>query len=92
MIFQEDFLTRPDGRRDARMVVENVQHVLKVAGKEVPAVGSDLDGAIVPPLDLSSGDRYPLLVHHLLEAGIEERVVRKILGENFLRALQHLRG
>ena len=46
---------------------------------------------ITPPRDVASADAYPRLVQHMLDAGFDERRVRKVLGDNFLRALGTLR-
>lgn len=73
------------------MVVEHVMHVMRVAGEDFVSLGSDFDGAITPPPDLAGADRYPRLVQLLLERGITEPQVAKILGGNFLRAFALLR-
>ncbi len=91
IIFASQFLRRPGGPRDADMVVEHVAHVLRVAGEDFVSLGSDFDGAITPPSDLAGADRYPHLVQRMLDRGITEPQVVKILGENFLRAFEALR-
>jgi membrane dipeptidase len=72
-------------------VAAHVAHIVNVAGEDVAALGSDWDGFIIPPRGLRSCDRLPALVQVLLEAGLSERCVRKVLGENFLRAFARLR-
>jgi len=62
-----------------------------VAGEEAAGIGSDFDGMITPPRDVASADAYPRLVQHMLDAGFDERRIRRVLGENFLRALGMLR-
>jgi membrane dipeptidase len=91
IIFAARFLRRPGGPRDAGMIVEHITHVMRVAGEDFVSLGSDFDGAITPPPDLASADRYPVLVQHLLEQGVTERQIEKILGGNFLRAFGLLR-
>ena len=91
IIFSEPFLTRPGGPRNGRMVVEHMDHVISVAGEDFVSVGSDYDGMIRPPWDLKSGERYPVLVQHMLDAGWGEERIRKVLGGNFLRAFEVLR-
>jgi membrane dipeptidase len=91
IIFAEQFLRRAGGPRDAGMVVEHIAHVMRVAGEDFVSLGSDFDGAITPPPDLASADRYPVLVQRLLDRGIVERQIEKILGGNFLRAFGVLR-
>jgi len=72
-------------------VAEHLAHIVRVAGEDVAALGSDWDGAIVPPPELRSCTGLPKLVDALLRRGLGEEVIRKILGENFLRALRQLR-
>ncbi len=92
IIFSQEFLQRPHGPRDGRMIAEHVAHVVRVAGEDVAAIGSDLDGMIVPPPDVPAIDRMPVVTRHLLDVGLTPDQVRKVLGANFLRALQALRG
>jgi membrane dipeptidase len=91
IIFATEFLRRPDGPRDGRMIVEHLAHVCDVAGEDAAGIGTDWDGAIVTPPDLGSADTLPRLVQYMLDAGFSETRVRKILGGNFLRALGMLR-
>lgn len=92
IMFQSDFL---DGRRrgtTSRAVVDHVAHVVDAVGEDHASIGSDFDGAIVPPDDLRSCLELPRLVQHMLDRGWSDERIRKILGGNFLRVLGHLRG
>jgi membrane dipeptidase len=91
IIFSEQFLRRPGGPRDGGMIVDHIAHVMRVAGEDFVSLGSDFDGAITPPADLASADCYPRLVQHLLDRGLSDRQIEKILGGNFLRAFGLLR-
>lgn len=75
----------------AERVVDHLAHVVRVAGEDVPAIGSDFDGAIIPPRDLSSVLELPRLVELMARRGFGERVIQKILGDNFLRVLGAVR-
>lgn len=72
-------------------VAAHLAHIVNVAGEDVAALGSDWDGMIIPPRGLRSCEQLPLLVQVLLDAGLSERAIQKLLGENFLRAFQRLR-
>jgi membrane dipeptidase len=72
-------------------VVAHLAHIVRVAGEDVAAFGSDWDGAIIPPRELRSCATLPKLVQALLQHGLSERAVQKLLGANFLRALALLR-
>ncbi len=91
IIFSTSFLRRPGGPGDGAMVIEHMEHVIDVAGEGAVAVGSDYDGAIVPPIDLWGGETYPRLVQHMLDRRWPEERIRRALGENFLRAFEQLR-
>jgi membrane dipeptidase len=73
------------------MIVEHVEHVIRVAGEDVPALGSDYDGMITPPPDVPGADAFPKLVQHMLDRRWSAARIRKVLGGNFLRALGMLR-
>lgn len=68
-------------------VVDHMKHILDVVGEDVPALGSDWDGFIVPTENLHDPCGLPLLTDALLQAGVSERVVGKILRENVMRVL-----
>lgn len=91
IIFSAQFLRRQGGPRDGRMVVEHMEHVIRIAGEDSVSVGSDYDGAITPPRDLRGGECYPRLVQHMLDAGWGHERIAKVLGGNFLRCLAALR-
>ena len=90
VMFQCQFLG--PGPVSAERVVDHLQHIIELVGEDHAALGSDFDGAIIPPRDLKSVLELPRLVDLMLRRGFEERVIRKVLGQNFLRALTLLRG
>ena len=77
------------GRADA--VVAHLEHVVRVAGEEAAALGSDYDGLIVPPADLRTIVRLPVLVQRMLERGFSPDRVAKVLGGNYLRVMGAVR-
>ncbi|MAC27482.1 MAG: hypothetical protein CMH59_13545, partial [Myxococcales bacterium] len=52
----------------------------------------DYDGAISPPPDVPTLFELPKLVQLMLDRGWSDARVRKILGGNFLRVVEQLRG
>jgi membrane dipeptidase len=76
----------------AELVFRHIEHAVRVAGEDHVSLGSDWDGAIVPPSDLGSCADLPRLVQVMLEHGWTPERIRKVLGLNFLRALHELRG
>jgi membrane dipeptidase len=69
-------------------VVRHIRHVIDVAGEDTPALGSDWDGMIIPTRALCEASRLPALTEALLEAGISEPTIAKILRTNALRVLE----
>ena len=73
------------------VINEHLEHAINIIGEDHLSIGSDFDGAISPPSDLSAGDAYPVLVQKMLDKKWSEKRIQKILGENFLRCFQQLR-
>jgi len=68
------------------VLVDHFDHVAKVAGIDHVGIGSDFDGVPYLPEDMKDIAQLPNLTYELLRRGYNERDVRKVLGENFLRA------
>jgi len=69
-------------------VITQVEHMLKVAGEDTLAIGSDYDGGIQPPKDMPDASSFPRLARALLKRGHSEARVRKIFSGNALRVLE----
>lgn len=68
-------------------VVKHFLHILNVVGEDAPALGSDWDGLIIPTPELSDPRGLPLLTDALLQAGLREPTIAKILRLNAMRVL-----
>jgi membrane dipeptidase len=68
-------------------VVRQVRYLARVMGAQHVAVGSDFEGDIQPPAELSSVLGYQRLAEALLVAGFTRAEVAGIMGENALRLL-----
>lgn len=68
-------------------IVRHIRHIVEVAGEDVPALGSDWDGFIVPSRPLSDPTGLPLLVDALRDAQLTDAAIGKILRGNVLRVL-----
>lgn len=90
VMYQSSFLGR--GAVSAETVALHLEEIVRVAGEDTPALGSDWDGMIVPPPDLRTCLELPVLVRALLARGWSHARIQKVLGGNFLRALAALRG
>jgi membrane dipeptidase len=69
-------------------VVQHLKHILDVVGEDVPALGSDWDGFIVPTAPLKDPRGLPLLTDALLAEGISPTTIGKILRDNVMRVLR----
>ena len=91
VMYQASFLGPSMWRGRATAIAAHLDHIVKTVGEDHAALGSDWDGAIVPPLDMPTCLELPKLVEHLLRRGMRDETIQKILGRNFLRALRQLR-
>ncbi len=69
-------------------VVAHLRHMVDVGGEDLPALGSDYDGMVIPTRGLEDISCMPALTTAMLDSGLSERVVKKILRENALRVLR----
>lgn len=80
---------RARGLREGTLedVLDHIEHAVRVAGADHVGLGSDFDGVPELPAGLEDVTRLPWITHGLLQRGMPETDVRKILGDNILRAL-----
>lgn len=88
IIFSRRFL----GGDRIDVVCDHILHIIDVAGDEVPALGSDYDGFVLPPEGLEDISRMPNLTRALAARGLGEATLKKILGENALRVFGEARA
>ena len=70
-------------------IVSSIMHVRDLVGIEYVALGSDYDGSVAVPFDITG---LPLLVQEMLKAGFTEAEIKAVMGENVKRFfLQNLR-
>ena len=72
---------------DWSLIVEHIDHAVKVAGIDHVGLGSDFDGANMP-LGMEDVTHLPQITEALLKKGYSEGDIRKILGENTLRVMK----
>jgi membrane dipeptidase len=73
-------------------LVRHIEHTVNVAGEDAVSLGSDWDGSIVTPRDMPTVLELPRLTQALLDRKWTEARIRKVLGLNFLRVVQSVRG
>lgn len=74
---------------DWTLIVDHIDHAVKIAGADHVGLGSDFDGANMP-IGMEDATHLPQLTDALLKKGYSESDIRKILGENTLRVLSEV--
>jgi membrane dipeptidase len=74
-------------RVDWTLIVDHIDHAVKVAGIDHVGIGSDFDGAEMP-YGMEDAACLPRITDALLRRGYSEAGIEKILGGNALRLMQ----
>lgn len=69
-------------------VVSHIIHAAEVAGIDHVGIGSDFDGVPALPENLQTAASLPMVTERLLQRGLADSDVEKILGGNFMRAFR----
>jgi membrane dipeptidase len=67
-------------------IVDHIDHIKNVAGIDYVGIGSDYDGVPFLPNGMNGMEDLVLVTYEMLRRGYSEQDIRKVLGENFLRA------
>lgn len=71
---------------DIEVVVDHIDHIVKLIGIDHVAFGSDFDGVDgMLPKGLEDASKYPNLIYHLLKRGYTESDIEKICYKNLWR-------
>lgn len=92
VMYQSSFLGDRYLGGHASRIVDHLEHIVKSVGEDHASLGSDWDGAILPPRDMPTCLELPRLVQLMLDRGWSPERIHKILGGNFLRVVEALRG
>jgi membrane dipeptidase len=76
----------PEPRATIDDVIRHIEHVRRVAGIDHIGIGGDFDGISSTPAGLEDVSTYPALFAELSRRGWSEPDLRKLAGENVLRA------
>lgn len=71
---------------DYTRIVDHIDHIKKVAGIDIVGIGSDYDGIPFLPASMNGAEDLVLVTYEMLRRGYTETEIRKVLGENFMRA------
>lgn len=70
------------------MLLDHLDHIVKLAGVDHVGMGSDFDGTTSTPQQLDDVTAYPLITAELMKRGYSKKEIRKILGGNFMRVFE----
>lgn len=70
------------------MLLDHLDHIVKLIGVDHVGLGSDFDGVNSTPQQLDDVTSFPLITEELVKRGYSEKDIRKILGGNFIRLLK----
>ncbi len=91
VMYQSSFLGDSYLGGRAERVVDHLEHIVNTVGEDHASLGSDWDGAILPPRDLRSPLELARLVQIMLDRSFSAKRVQKILGLNALATIDRLR-
>ncbi|MEZ5344485.1 MAG: dipeptidase [Pyrinomonadaceae bacterium] len=69
-------------------IVDHIDHIRDVAGIDYIGIGSDYDGLPMLPDGMEGAEDLVLVTYEMLRRGYSEKDIRKVLGENFMRAFK----
>lgn len=92
IMYHSEYLGDPMFRGRFETIARHIEHVVNVAGEDHVSLGSDWDGSIVTPRDMQTCLELPRLTQALLDRKWSEQRIRKVLGLNFLRVVEAVRG
>ena len=74
----------------AARIVDHIDHIKQIAGIEHVGLGSDFDGVPMLPTGMNGAEDLVLVTYEMLKRGYSETDIRKVLGENLLRAMTQM--
>jgi membrane dipeptidase len=83
---QKVFDANPLPATPLSVLIDHIDHIARVAGVDHVGIGSDFDGVPSLPVGIEDISKLPVITYELLRRGYHEKDIRKILGENLLRA------
>jgi len=93
VVYVPGFITDGEDPATLDMLLDHIDHIVKVAGVEHVGLGSDFDGFFgPPPVGLEDVTCVPNITAALLRRGYDEDAVVKILGGNWLRVIRQVMG
>ena len=73
---------------NAEIIVDHIEHVIRVAGIDHVGLGSDYDGISKLPVGMEDVSKYPVITELMLRRGYDEEAIHKVLSGNAMRVLR----
>ncbi len=77
-------------RPSYKVVVDHIEHAIKIGGIDCVGIGSDFDGIEVTPEGLEGVEKLPVIKSELSNRGYSTEDIDKIMGGNFLRVMKQV--
>jgi membrane dipeptidase len=89
LYLHEKYKDEIDGVRPSlTLLIDHLDHIVKLIGVEHVGLGSDFDGINSSPRELNDVTNMPLITAELMKRGYSKTDILKILGGNFIRVLK----
>jgi len=69
------------------LLLDHLDHIVKLVGADHVGLGSDFDGVNSLPAGLEGVEDFPKITEELVKRGYNRKEIRKILGGNFIRVM-----
>ncbi|MBR5857018.1 MAG: dipeptidase [Bacteroidales bacterium] len=77
-------------RPSYKLLVDHIEHVIKLVGVRHVGLGSDFDGIESAPDGLEDASKFGVITEELKARGYSDDDIKLILGENFLRVFNEV--
>jgi membrane dipeptidase len=89
IIFMNYWISPVDTQLGLKYIEQTIDHIINVAGSDVPAIGTDFDGFTDPPDEIIHMGQLPRITSHLKAVGWDDHTIKKFLGGNSMRLLRN---
>jgi membrane dipeptidase len=89
LFIHEKYKKEMDNTRPSiKLLVDHLDHIVKLIGVNHVGLGSDFDGINSAPRELNDVTNMPLITEELMKRGYSKADIFKILGGNFIRVFK----
>ena len=78
-------------RPSYKVVVDHIDHAVRVAGIDHVGIGSDFDGINVAPEGLEDVSKIGVVFEEMRARGYSESDIEKVAGGNFIRVMNRVK-